>query len=238
MQSNLDTIFFKTIEGEISSARSFALTSTTSSKRHPVKTVFDGWKNVLNQHIFGSSFITSLSEILIWKASDISSEIECMIEIIPKIEDLIKDAGVDLGAKNDKVLLMSKLHISINFLFRKKELQKNKVEFFNLNAKPVDDSAENLQQNPTDENIGDENNIITSERWENELAEWKSMLIEEKVSQLEEEETLRNNSESLRGDLLTEYTHLAIDTRAEWDLKTLFSSVIDILKYLSNKSIK
>ncbi|PKK61470.1 hypothetical protein RhiirC2_791757 [Rhizophagus irregularis] len=38
---------------------------------------FDGWKN----------------------ASDISSERECMIEIIPKIEDLIKDAGVDLGAK-------------------------------------------------------------------------------------------------------------------------------------------
>ncbi|RGB25853.1 hypothetical protein C1646_747135 [Rhizophagus diaphanus] len=33
------------------------------------------------------------------KASDISSERERMIEIIPKIEDLIKDAGVDLGAK-------------------------------------------------------------------------------------------------------------------------------------------
>jgi hypothetical protein len=193
MQSNLDTVFFKTIEGEISSARSFASTSTTSSKRHlhPVKTgdnvmgnilvrtptkkeqpvferlllrvtvsngfpfqwienqatldlfeflnphlilpgrkvlsnrilnnetesvdklrneklsndqigvtlAFDGWKNVLNQHIFGSLFITSSGEILIWKASDISSERERMIEIIPKIEDLIKDAGVDLGAK-------------------------------------------------------------------------------------------------------------------------------------------
>ena len=60
---------------------------------------FDGWKNVLNQHIFGALFITSSGEILIWKASDISSERERMIEIIPKIEDLIKDAKDNLGAK-------------------------------------------------------------------------------------------------------------------------------------------
>ncbi|EXX64748.1 uncharacterized protein OCT59_018843 [Rhizophagus irregularis] len=177
MQSNLDTVFFKTIEGEISSAQSFVSTSTTLSKRHlhPVKTgdnvmgnilvrtptkkeqpvferlllrvtvsngfplqwikntgrkvlsnrilnnetesidklqneklsndqigvtlAFDRWKNVLNQHIFGSLFITSSGKILIWNSSDISSERERMIEIIPKIEDLIKDAGVDLGAK-------------------------------------------------------------------------------------------------------------------------------------------
>jgi hypothetical protein len=44
-------------------------------------------------------FITSSGEILIWKASDISSERERMIEIIPKIEDLIKDARDNLGAK-------------------------------------------------------------------------------------------------------------------------------------------
>ena len=37
-------------------------------------------------------------EVLIWKASDISSKRERMIEIIPKIEDLIKDAN-DLDAK-------------------------------------------------------------------------------------------------------------------------------------------
>ena len=34
MQSNLNTVFFKTIEGEISSTRSFVSTSTSSSKRH------------------------------------------------------------------------------------------------------------------------------------------------------------------------------------------------------------
>ncbi|PKK62929.1 hypothetical protein RhiirC2_789642 [Rhizophagus irregularis] len=51
------------------------------------------------------------------------------------------------------------------------------------------------------------------------------MLIEEEVSRLEEEEALRDNPGSLRGDLLTEYIHPAIDTRAKWDLKTLFSSV-------------
>jgi hypothetical protein len=135
---------------------------------------------------------------------------------------------------------MSKLRASINFSFRKKELQNNEVEFFDLNAKPVDNSADNLQQNhiiDDDEIIGDEN-IITSERWENELAEWKSMLIEEEVSRLEEEEALRDNPGSLRGDLLTEYKHLATDIRAKWKLKTLFSSIINIPNYLAlNESI-
>ncbi len=192
MQSNFDTVFFKSTEGETASNRSLASTSTVSSKRHlhPVKTsdsvmgnilvrtptkkkqpildrlllrvtvsngfpfqwienqatlelfeflnpnlilpgrkslsnrilenetknldslrdeklsndkigvtlAFDGWKNVLNQHIFGALFITSSGEILIWKALDISSERERMIEIIPKIEDLIKCAS-DLGAR-------------------------------------------------------------------------------------------------------------------------------------------
>src|SRR5688572_25220798 len=104
---------------------------------------------------------------------------------------------------------MSKLHASINFSFRKRELQKNEVEFLDLNAKPVEsdfsnlqilnsDPAENLQQTPipidnNDEIIGDEDDIITSELWEKELAEWESMLIEEEVSRLEEEEALRND---------------------------------------------
>ncbi|GBC06178.1 hypothetical protein RclHR1_06670018 [Rhizophagus clarus] len=153
---------------------------------------------------------------------------------------------------NDKVLSMSKLHASINFSFRKKELQKNQAEFLDLNAKPVEtefsnlqildnDSAEVLQQNPVDNNddgnVESENDILTSERWEKELAEWEEMLTEEEVSRLEEEEALRDNPGSLRGDLLTEYTHLAIDTRAKWQLKTLFSSVINIPAYLKSNEM-
>ncbi|PKK62930.1 hypothetical protein RhiirC2_789643 [Rhizophagus irregularis] len=65
----------------------------------------------------------------------------------------------------NRLLSMSKLRASINFSFRKKELQKNEVEFFDLNTKPVDDSAENLQKNPIDdEEITGDENIITSER--------------------------------------------------------------------------
>ena len=53
---------------------------------------FDGWKNILDQHIFGSLFITSLGEILIWDASaDINSERERLIEVIPKIKELIQE---------------------------------------------------------------------------------------------------------------------------------------------------
>ena len=70
-----------------------------SNDKIGVTLAFDGWKNILNQHIFGALFITSSGEILIWKASDISSERERMIEIIPKIEGLIKDAKDNLDAK-------------------------------------------------------------------------------------------------------------------------------------------
>jgi hypothetical protein len=52
---------------------------------------FDGWKNILNQHIFGSLFITSSGEVLIWETSDISSERERIIEVIPKITGLIQE---------------------------------------------------------------------------------------------------------------------------------------------------
>ncbi|CAG8570601.1 4828_t:CDS:1 [Racocetra fulgida] len=63
-----------------------------------VTLAFDGWKNILKQHIFGSLFILSTGETLIWKAIDISLERERMIEIIPKIESMINEAS-DLGAK-------------------------------------------------------------------------------------------------------------------------------------------
>ena len=52
---------------------------------------FDGWKNILNQHIFGSLFILSSGEILIWETSDISSERERLIEVAPKIAGLIQE---------------------------------------------------------------------------------------------------------------------------------------------------
>ncbi|CAG8570871.1 6411_t:CDS:2, partial [Scutellospora calospora] len=66
-----------------------------------VTLAFDGWKNVLKQHIFGSLFILSSGEVLIWDTIDVSSERERMIEIIPKVEFMIKDAskiGANLSA--------------------------------------------------------------------------------------------------------------------------------------------
>ncbi|CAG8559322.1 18206_t:CDS:2 [Cetraspora pellucida] len=57
-----------------------------------VTLAFDGCKNILNHHIFGSLFILSTGEVQIWEAIDTSSERERMIEIIPKIENMIRDA--------------------------------------------------------------------------------------------------------------------------------------------------
>ncbi|RIA89492.1 hypothetical protein C1645_738622 [Glomus cerebriforme] len=97
-------------------------------------------------------------------------------------------------------------------LAKKKELRQNKIEFLDTNSGPVksdysnlqitdDNTTEGLQQNPINvdveldnEIIGNESDIITSERWERELNIWKEMLAEEERSRLEEEEALRNDS--------------------------------------------
>src|SRR5438067_1304625 len=58
-----------------------------------VTLAFDGWKNILNQNIFGLLFILSTREVQIWEAIDTSSEREKMVNIIPKIENMINDAS-------------------------------------------------------------------------------------------------------------------------------------------------
>ncbi|CAG8580286.1 2572_t:CDS:2, partial [Gigaspora rosea] len=68
-----------------------------------VTLVFDRWKNVLKQHIFGSLLILSTREFLVWKTINISSERERMIEIIPKIELMINETSI-IGAKLSAVV--------------------------------------------------------------------------------------------------------------------------------------
>jgi len=143
---------------------------------------------------------------------------------------------------------MSQLRASINFSLRKKELLQNKIDFLDSNSSPVEsdfnlqitdnNTTEDLHQNHTymeldDEITGNESDIITSERWERELNVWEELLKEEEKSRLEEEEALRNNpSDSFESDLLSEYKHPAVDKKAKWELKTLFSSNISIPNYL------
>ncbi len=59
------------------------------------------------------------------------------------------------------------------------------------------------------------------------------MLFEEELARMEEEEELRDNvNNSMKGDLLNEYIHLAIDTRAKWKLRNLFNTSLNISNYL------
>ncbi|GES89019.1 ribonuclease H-like domain-containing protein [Rhizophagus clarus] len=138
---------------------------------------------------------------------------------------------------NDKVLAMSQLRASINFSLREKELQQNKVQFLDPNVETeVEDPEIKDSEIPEDiENVEEDNtNIINLEHWERELNEWEEMLIEEEVARMEEEEALRENSNSnLEGDLLSEYTHPAIDERAKWDLRSLFNSSLNAPDYLN-----
>ncbi|CAB4379450.1 unnamed protein product [Rhizophagus irregularis] len=59
---------------------------------------FDGLKNILNQNIFGSLFITSSGEILIWDASDINNECERLIEVMKDLIQEIDMLNIKLNA--------------------------------------------------------------------------------------------------------------------------------------------
>ena len=52
---------------------------------------FDGWTNVLNQNILGSVFITSGGKVIIWKAVDVSGEVERWKEVVEKTEATFKE---------------------------------------------------------------------------------------------------------------------------------------------------
>jgi hypothetical protein len=64
-----------------------------------VTLAFDGWTNVLNQNILGSVFITLKGEVIIWKAVDVSDELERWKEVVEKTEIMFKEIdnmGVNL----------------------------------------------------------------------------------------------------------------------------------------------
>ncbi|GES75581.1 ribonuclease H-like domain-containing protein [Rhizophagus clarus] len=111
--------------------------------------------------------------------------------------------------KNKKVLAMSQLRAAINFSLREKELQQNQIQFSDPNTIPIDTGSEDATSNLNVEEIKDDiedNTIFTSEHWD------------------------------LKEDLLNEYTHPAVDKKAKWELKNLFSSSLSIPNYLDVKS--
>ncbi|CAB5386762.1 unnamed protein product [Rhizophagus irregularis] len=114
---------------------------------------------------------------------------------------------------------MSQLRTSINFSLREKELQQSQIQFLDSNALPMETDSEVFTPNSNieeDEEDIEDNTIFTPEHWEQELREWEEMLIEEGLAQLEEEEELRSNTNNnMEGDLLSEYTHPAIDKKAK-----------------------
>jgi hypothetical protein len=133
---------------------------------------------------------------------------------------------------------MSQLRASINFSLRERELKQSSTQFLDSNIDTeVDYTAikdPEVLENFEDDNDDDGTNIINSEHWERELNEWEGMLMEEEVARMEEEEALRENLNSnLEGDLLSEYTHPAIDKKAKWELKSLFSSTLNVPDYLN-----
>jgi hypothetical protein len=130
---------------------------------------------------------------------------------------------------------MSQLRASINFSLREKELQQHQIQFLDPNANPIETDIEiseipapNSNDEDSEDDIEDDANIITSEHWEQELREWEEMLFQEELARMEDEEALRDDSNnSMKGDLLNEYTHPAIDKKAKWELRNLFSTFLN-----------
>lgn len=52
---------------------------------------FDGWKNIINQELFGIMVVLPTGETLVWKAIDISGQRERTIDIIPQIEKILSE---------------------------------------------------------------------------------------------------------------------------------------------------
>ena len=52
---------------------------------------FDGWKNIVNQELFGVMIVLPSGETLVWKAVDISDQRERAIDIIPHVEEMLHD---------------------------------------------------------------------------------------------------------------------------------------------------
>jgi hypothetical protein len=52
---------------------------------------FDGWKNIVNQELLGIMIVLPSDETLVWKAVDISDQMECTIDIMPHIEEILCD---------------------------------------------------------------------------------------------------------------------------------------------------
>ena len=77
------------------------MTQTLKNDSVGVTLSFDGWTNVLNQNLLGSVFITSEGKVIIWKAVNVSDELERWKEVIEKTETLFKEIdkmGVNLIA--------------------------------------------------------------------------------------------------------------------------------------------
>jgi hypothetical protein len=140
---------------------------------------------------------------------------------------------------------MCQLRTSINFSLKKKELIQSDAQFYDTNAGPIESNVftQNVDDNSDLSNIGvlnvqdvdmedRDNDITTAEQWEREIYEWEQMLIEEEVARFEEEEELRDSLDGLDGDLLCNYRHPAIDSRAKWELKDIFNSSLGVPEYL------
>ncbi|CAG8606946.1 34152_t:CDS:2, partial [Racocetra persica] len=203
-----------------------------------VTLVFDEWKNVLKQHIFGSLLILSTGESLVWKTIDISSEQEQMIEIISKIESMINEIS-KIGTKLSAVVSDSvsayfattyELPLDTSACNSDDKLGQSPTHLDELylpcdNEKVLAMSQIRASINFPQQRKQKPYNILLIPTIEPTNSQKEQMLAEEETVILEDEEAEReneNNKYKMSSDLLSDYTYPAIDHNAKWKLRDLF----------------
>ncbi len=69
-----------------------SITKTAQNDKIGVTAAFDGWTNVKQENLFGVVFITSMGEILVWGAKDVSDERSKTEDVIKHIKDIMVEA--------------------------------------------------------------------------------------------------------------------------------------------------
>ncbi|CAG8473896.1 5611_t:CDS:2, partial [Scutellospora calospora] len=126
---------------------------------------------------------------------------------------------------NEKVLAMCQIRASINFSQRKQQVHTYNTMYSQSSAPPIGEAIPNEFEADLDEEHNELYDIEPSnlENWENQLRDWEQMLTDEETARLEDEEEERDNYyDSMESDLLSDYTHSAVDDKAKWNLESLF----------------
>lgn len=121
---------------------------------------------------------------------------------------------------------------------KKRKCESKKLQLLLIikqNNQEINNENEESQANVQEmlEDLQDETGYITTEEdWQERLEEWQELLALEETQSF----TGINNGELINNDLLSSYTHPAVDINAKWDLRDIFIRELEKPEFISLSS--